>query len=441
MGLFGMSGSTWKKVGGYALKAAPYVAAPFTGGLSIPIGMALQGGIGAATGAMGGGGLKGALIGGGIGAGLGAIPGGSAATGVVKNLVKPALTIAGGTVASNLAKPPTSSPQSSPPGNVYSNTLPPPGMNNFSTPGALSLTGGPANTSLTAPPTPGGAPGSTTPGGTDAPALPPGVPPDDGSPDWKQKYGPLIAQAGGLAAGIFAGKAATASAQARSPEEQAALAGEQGSAGNLSKTGTSLIDESRPYISQPAGYYQKLLTGDRAAMAEATAAPRAQLREQGAGSQANLERSGIRGAARDVIGANINRDTASKVSALTTGVQPGAASALGSLGTDVLKTGAPMVGQAGNIYSNLLAQGNANRQYARTEGGKTGDAIGKLAAMAGTVPWGSTTKKKPAVPGAPGQTPDQAPTTYNPADYPTYGPPMPPPTFTDTGDYSTAENY
>src|SRR5262245_22876987 len=71
MGFLGISGKTWKKIGKVALKAAPIVAAPFTGGASL---LALGAGTGALSGALDGGGWKGALIGG----GLGAIPGGGA---------------------------------------------------------------------------------------------------------------------------------------------------------------------------------------------------------------------------------------------------------------------------------------------------------------------------------------------------------------------------
>jgi hypothetical protein len=61
----------WSTLGNIVKTAAPFIAAPFTGGLSIPIGMAVNSGIGAATGALGGGGLKGALV----GAAGGALPG------------------------------------------------------------------------------------------------------------------------------------------------------------------------------------------------------------------------------------------------------------------------------------------------------------------------------------------------------------------------------
>jgi len=62
------------KIGKVALKVAPYAAMAIPG-VGIPLGMAIKGGIGAAQGAMNGGGLKGALLGGGLGAAGGALGG------------------------------------------------------------------------------------------------------------------------------------------------------------------------------------------------------------------------------------------------------------------------------------------------------------------------------------------------------------------------------
>ena len=81
MGFLGIKGDTWKKIGKIALKAAPIVAAPFTGGASL---LALGAGTGALSGALDGGGWKGALLGGALGAIPGGGVGGAAAGGVAK---------------------------------------------------------------------------------------------------------------------------------------------------------------------------------------------------------------------------------------------------------------------------------------------------------------------------------------------------------------------
>jgi hypothetical protein len=206
----------------------------------------------------------------------------------------------------------------------------------------------------------------------------------------------------------------------------------------MSDAGNEMLSESRPYLRQAGGYYGTLLHGNRAAQQQATAAPRALLQEQLRGQEGKLATSGVRGAARDVIAGQMSRDNAGKVAGLTTGVQPAAADALGKLGLDQAQMASPLLANAGTIYGNLLGQGYNNRVYSRKEGAATGDAIGKLASMAGTIPWG---KKKPAVPGQPPGT--QTPGSSYPGEdsntgtqYPTYGPPEPPPTTGGYGDYN-----
>jgi hypothetical protein len=196
---------------------------------------------------------------------------------------------------------------------------------------------------------------------------------------------PLIAQGVGALGGALAGKKATSMAQQRSPEELAALSGETGAANTLGTTGNSLVTQGRSMMQQPADYYSRLLGGDRAAMAEATAGPRAQLQEGYKGAQSQLATSGIRGAAKDQLSGNLMRQGASQIAGLTTGVQPAAAGALGSLGTTTLQAGAPMLSQSGNLFANMLGQGYNNRIQAQQQGQTTGNAIGSLIAGAGPV--------------------------------------------------------
>jgi hypothetical protein len=164
----------------------------------------------------------------------------------------------------------------------------------------------------------------------------------------------------------------------RSPEEQVALTGAQGAAGTLGKTGSELVNESKPYLSNAGQYYQTLLRGDRGAMQAAVAPYAAQVTDVYRGANRALEQSGVRGAARDVQRGELNRQRASQIAGLTTGMQPQAAGALGALGTTQLQAGTPLLGQAGNIYGGLLGQGYTNRNYARGEGEKTGKAIGQF---------------------------------------------------------------
>lgn len=197
---------------------------------------------------------------------------------------------------------------------------------------------------------------------------------------------PLAIQAGGAIAGHFAGKKATKDASTLSPDEQVAQTGASGAAKGAGTAANTLTTQGMNTLAQPAGYYRKLLTGDRAAMGEATAAPRAALQEQVRGAQAGIARSGVRGAARDQITGNLARQQQGAVAGLTTGVQPMAASALTQIGGGMTQTGAGLYGTSGNIYSNLLGQGFKNRVYGREEGEKTSKGVMDLATRAaGTV--------------------------------------------------------
>jgi hypothetical protein len=189
---------------------------------------------------------------------------------------------------------------------------------------------------------------------------------------------PWLIQGGAALGGALFGKKAQQSAMQRSPEEMQALTGAQNIAGGLSRTGSSLIGQGTQTLGAPTNYWSTLLSGNRAQMAQATAAPRAAISDVYSGAERNLERSGVRGAARDVAGAELGRERAGKIAGLTTGVQPAAAQELSQIGENLVGRGAGMYGQAGSIYSNLLGHGTANRIYGRQEGEKASTNIGGL---------------------------------------------------------------
>jgi len=250
-----------------------------------------------------------------------------------------------------------------------------------------------------------------------------------------EKYGPPITQAGGAVVGGMVAKKAQQGALERSPEEAASLAGAMGAAKGMGQAGTSLLNESRPYMAQPASYYQTLLRGSRGAMANAVAGSRGVLNDTYRGQSQQLQQAGVRGAARQQLQGDINRNRASQVAKLTTGVQPYAADELAKLGTTMAQTATPLAGNAGNIYARLLDSGANNRAAAILEGEKTGKPIGQLIADLGKVAF---TPKKPGAgnPANPGNVDYGSSTTVrqpgyeygSPADDYRVGaaPPMPP---------------
>lgn len=203
---------------------------------------------------------------------------------------------------------------------------------------------------------------------------------------------PWIAKGAGALFGGLMSRRAQRGAMQRSPEEQAAMGGITGAAGNLNQAGAQLgqvggglVQAGQQALRGPTNYYQTLLRGSRPAMAQAVAAPTAAITETYRGAERGLERSGIRGAAKDVASADLNRQRASQIAGLTTGVQPAAADALAGLGGQQLGLGigaqqaaGGMYGQAGNLYGGLLRSGTENRQYGRQEGAQAGQQWGGL---------------------------------------------------------------
>ncbi len=203
---------------------------------------------------------------------------------------------------------------------------------------------------------------------------------------------PFIPTIAATVGGIIGGKKATSSAMKRSPEEALSLRGGQqagqalaGMGSGLYGTGTGMVAQGQTTLAQPTNYYQKLLGGNRALATQAVAAPRAAISDVYRGAERSLERSGVRGAARDVASADMARQRAGQISSLITGVQPGAAAALTSIGETqtgqggaLAGTGVQATGASGSLFANLLGQGSANRQYARGEGEKAGKSFGGL---------------------------------------------------------------
>lgn len=189
---------------------------------------------------------------------------------------------------------------------------------------------------------------------------------------------PWAIKGASIAGGIFAGKKAQQSAMKRSPEEQAALSGAQNAAGTLATQGTNLLNQGTPLMNQAGNYWSTLLNGNRAQMAQATAAPKASITDTYRGAATGLERSGVRGAQRDLATSELARDQASKIAGLTTGIQPMAAQQVQGIGSDFLHAGQGLTQTGGQIWSNLLGQGTANRVYGRSEGQNFGSSMGGL---------------------------------------------------------------
>lgn len=183
---------------------------------------------------------------------------------------------------------------------------------------------------------------------------------------------PLISTGVGLLGQKFMGGNKGASAA-----EQAAMAGGARSADQLNQYGQQQQGFGQPLMNSAAGYYQKMLNGNRAELRGAIAPEIAGITETYRGAEKNLERSGVRGASRDVAQAELGRDRAGKIAGLLTGQRQGAAAALGEMGSKSVGNAAGAYANAGSIYSGLAGHANTQVQQSNQQSGDLGTAIGK----------------------------------------------------------------
>lgn len=213
---------------------------------------------------------------------------------------------------------------------------------------------------------------------------------------------PLIIQGASMVGGAIASKKAQKAAMQRSGEENAALGPAQQVGGTLQQVGSGLLERGQSTQAPATNYFDTLLRGNRARQSQAVAPGVAAAQDVYRGEERNLDRAGVRGAARDVAAADIGRRRASDISGLVTGVQPAAASALTDIGQTQINQGGTMTGNAGQLFQNLLQQGFGNRKYAREEGEKAGASIGGFIRDIGGMVGGMKFGKQGGVSGLPG---------------------------------------
>lgn len=203
---------------------------------------------------------------------------------------------------------------------------------------------------------------------------------------------PWIAKGAGMLGSVLGARHAQKDALKRTPEEQVALGQAQQVGGTLKQTGAGLMNAGQTTQAPATDYWDTLLRGNRARQSQAVAPAVAAAQDVSRGEERNLERSGVRGAARDVAAADIGRRRASQISSLVTGVQPVAAQQLTDIGQTQINQGGAMSANAGQLFSNLLAQGARRNEYAREEGRQAGLSMGGfLRDIVGSLPFG---KKK-----------------------------------------------
>ena len=164
---------------------------------------------------------------------------------------------------------------------------------------------------------------------------------------------------------------------------QNALLGEQAQSARLGRNlGQGMVQAGMPATQSALSYYSKLLQGNRAMMSQAVAGPTAQITDTYRGAERGLERMGVRGGERATALAELNRDRASSIAGLTTGVQGQAADRLADIGTSLSGQGMAGISGAGSQFGSA-AQGYGGqatdfRQAGRQDMAGMGYSLGEL---------------------------------------------------------------
>lgn len=197
---------------------------------------------------------------------------------------------------------------------------------------------------------------------------------------------PFIIPAVGTAiSGYSAYKNAKAAGKAGAAQN--ALLGEQTASARQGRTlGTGMVQAGMPATQSALSYYAKLLQGNRAAMAQATAGPMRQITDVYRGAERGLERQGIRGGERATALAELNRDRAASIAGLTTGQQGNAANALADIGGNLINTGmggiSGAAGQFGAAAQQYGQQASGFREAGRDDMQGFGRSLGELLQIA-----------------------------------------------------------
>lgn len=165
---------------------------------------------------------------------------------------------------------------------------------------------------------------------------------------------PLVASGISAGAGLWNSKKQRDAQKQQQGQQQPLITAQTGLAKQTAQQGQQLFNTGMPALQAGAGYYGRLLSGDRAAMTSALAPEIGATTDVYRGAEKGLERTGAQGAMRDSAAADLNRDRAGKVASLVQGARPGAAAALTGIGQQATAAGVAGAQGAASMYSQLM---------------------------------------------------------------------------------------
>ena len=132
-----------------------------------------------------------------------------------------------------------------------------------------------------------------------------------------------------------------------------------------------LSSVGNPLLSKASSYYQTLLGNSRSAIQTLLAPETNQIADTYRGAKAGLTQSGLRGGAKDMATANLNRDEAGTVAGLPAAAKGAALTGAQGLGTAA--SGAALGG-----YQSLVGPAESQYQFGVKESDLTGQGLGSF---------------------------------------------------------------
>jgi hypothetical protein len=151
--------------------------------------------------------------------------------------------------------------------------------------------------------------------------------------------------------------------------------------------GGSLFNMGAPLLQAASGYWQKLLSGDKTAMLEATQPERTAINEEALGADRAIEAGPLRGGTRDYARAELNRTKFSKLGDLIPTARRAAAGEAASTGLSAAGAGAQATNSSGGLFSSLYGEQERAREFNTQRGDSLGSGLGTTLAnlLAGLV--------------------------------------------------------
>lgn len=188
-----------------------------------------------------------------------------------------------------------------------------------------------------------------------------------------------IGAGGALGSTLIGSSAASSTYDQAQKELQPFRRGATGNADELAGNSRQLFSQAMPAVQQSLDYYKNLLgAGGRKGLYAAVAPAAGTIAESYRGATQSLTKN-LRGGERDMGLAELKRQQVGDTARLVSGVQPGAAAALGSMGGSLVGEAQSGFARAGGIYGGLAGQPNATALALRS-GSDSASSMGALLA-------------------------------------------------------------